>query len=108
MTSNFMFSYSVKVKRESDAHEKVAQSVRANIARISNIDWTKLDEVETTMKGLMSITGDNLEARRKCAQRVVNKELALILEDAPLDYLPRIHVALSVDGLGDVILFEVK
>ena len=51
MTSNFMFSYSVKVKRESDAHEKVAQAVRAKIARISNIDWTKLDEVETTSRG---------------------------------------------------------
>lgn len=108
MTSNFMFSYSVKVKRESDAHEKVAQAVRAKIARISNIDWTKLDEVETTIKGLMNISGDNLEARRKCAQRIVNKELAFILDDVHLDYLPRIHVALSVDGLGDAILFEVK
>ena len=56
----------------------------------------------------MSISGDNLEARRKCAQRIVNKELAFILDDVNLDYLPRIHVALSVDGLGDAILFEVK
>ncbi|MCP2054862.1 UNVERIFIED_ORG: hypothetical protein J3D59_004722 [Pseudomonas fluorescens] len=108
MIKIFMFSYSVKVKRESEAHEKIAQAVRAKIATIPNIDWTKLDKVETTIKGLISISGDSLEAKRKCAQHIVNKELALILEEVGREYPPRIHVALIVDGLGDVILFEVE
>lgn len=108
MIRNFLFSYTVKVKRESDAHEKAAQAVRAKIAKITNPDWTKLDEVETTIKGLISILGDSLDSKRSYAQRLVNEELALILEDVHLDHLPRIHVALSVDGLGDAILFEVE
>jgi hypothetical protein len=106
--AHFLLTYSVHAQYPnipSDAEK--ADKVRNDIAKIDDVNWDKLKDVETTFSGNIDLIGEIEYKRRKVKLEVTNRFVEILKEhkSGPQDVI--IHCALMVDGLGQSIVFNV-
>ncbi|MFJ5378142.1 hypothetical protein ACIPSX_12425 [Pectobacterium sp. CHL-2024] len=123
MTANFLLTYSVKDNGFDDASKKTSDKVRKDIGSIEGLRhlealndvvhrpftlWEKIDDVETSVKGLVSIISgrdsDIMNDAKKKFSAVFNKILA---ENKATPKTTIIHCALMIESLNYPFEFTV-
>lgn len=97
----FIFTYSVSPNGEEERQTRLADKVRKKIAEIDKIGWKKLDNVETTFAG--DITLNSLEASKKRdeAKSIVEKKIRSVIDEHDAYRDIWVDIALMIDGLGE-------
>ncbi|WP_221592922.1 hypothetical protein [Pseudomonas cichorii] len=104
-----MLTYSVHQSIASSQQAKEsADSVRGKIAELKlKSDWIKLDHIETTFTGVLSVTGTDEDDRKAQARKQICEKIKPILKEEPEKYRPTVNVALMLEYNGRFIEFEV-
>lgn len=119
----FLFTYSVENVGHSTLSETRTNRVRDQIASLKNREdlekydarlseafsrWEKIENIETTFKGWISIDGESHEQKQKDAIRKFSNLLQSILkENAATSSNTAIHCAVMTETLGDTFEFHV-
>lgn len=99
----FIFTYSVSPNGEEDRKTKLADKVRRKIAEISKSGWKKLDNVETTFAGDITLTSLEVSRRKDEAKNIVENEVRTVIDEYKAYSDIWVNIALMVDGLGEHI-----
>lgn len=99
----FIFTYSVSPNGEEDRKTRLTDKVRRKIAEIDKIGWKKLDNVETTFAGDITLTSLELSRKRDEATSIVEKEIRSVIDEHDAYSDIWVHIALMIDGLGEHI-----
>lgn len=108
MASNiFMLSYTVHRKEtlswEADDAKYWADNVRNQIPTVKE-DWDTHVGVETTLTGIMDLYGSYNKVG--AAKTVISKEINPLFKDVPSKYKPDVLCVLLVNGIDEVIKFQ--
>lgn len=107
MLCYFMLAYSVHQSApNSKRAEDFADFVRNKIAEFKN-DWNKVEHIETTFTGILTVTGTTEADRKMDARNQIRAKIKPILKEVPEMYRPTVNVALMVEDNGNFIEFEV-
>lgn len=99
----FILTYSVSPTVEEDRKIKLADKVRRKIAEISKSGWKKLDNVETTFAGDITLTSLEVSRKKDEAKNIVEKEVRTVIDEYEAYSDIWVNIALMVDGLGEHI-----
>lgn len=103
---NFLFTYSVSPRGDTDLADKAAAKARRSIANIEYEDWIKIPDIETAFTGKLHLSCASIKNKRNEAENIVRDELRKVLDLHNVYSDTWTEVALMVDGLGECILFR--
>lgn len=102
----FMLTYSVHQKNPTNQRcEHYADFVRNEIAEFRN-EWNKVENIETTFTGILTVTGVTDAERKADARKQVRAKISPILKKVPEVYMPTVNIALMLEDNGNFIEFE--
>ncbi|ENB9667494.1 MULTISPECIES: hypothetical protein [Pseudomonas] len=100
----FLLTYSVSPAIEQDReHQNQAARLRQKLNRVELEDWTKLQSVETAFSGIMHLSQSILSKKRQEAQDIAWNQFKDVMDSLGAYRDTNIHVALMVQGLGELI-----
>ncbi|EPJ6996780.1 hypothetical protein LB169_002308 [Acinetobacter baumannii] len=101
----FLMTYSVSPFRSN--YEQTADVIRSRIARLDGSHgWTKLEEVETTFKGTLTLFDPTQEGKRNEAEKEIKEILSSVFDSEYPSHRVWVHVALLVNGLTEIQEFR--
>lgn len=103
----FLLTYSVSPYAETDrAHQNQAVRLRQKLNRMEIEEWVKLETVETAFKGVVHLSETTLVQKRNEAENIAWTQIKEVMESLGAYKDTTVHVAMMVQGLGDLIQFE--
>lgn len=105
MMYDFQITYSVHPRGDSQKAEKAAASVRRILREIPG--WETVDDIETVLVGVLNISANTKESRRKEAEGIVEKKIQTLVDELDVYSDVWVYVSLMVDQLGSHIKFRV-
>ena len=103
---HFHLTYSIKHYKDTEKSFAVAKQVRDKIARTEFSDWTKVDNVETTFKGLLTLHSISNSERRGEAEKLIKEAFAEIINELDATFEVWAHCSLMVGDLGESMEFS--
>lgn len=102
----FQLTYSIKHYTDTEKSFAVAKQVRDKIARTEFPYWTKVDNVETTFKGLLTLHGISNSERRDESEKLIRAAFAEIINEFDATFEVWAHCSLMVGDLGESMEFS--
>jgi hypothetical protein len=107
MNRNFLLTYSVRASTDIPSDLEKAEKVRNKIAALDC--WKKLENVETTFTGTMSITGHSDSDKKSSAKTAVKNEFEPILREFKASFLDVvIYCAIMIESVNEPYEFVIK
>ncbi|QHM95983.1 hypothetical protein [Kosakonia sacchari] len=121
MSEHFLLTYSVR-NEDGDKNDHKTNSVRddicaltySDVCEISDsvcsaiYDWEKLEIIETTIKGKIYLSGDNLAQKKSHSKKIIREIFNEVLDvNNAKSSKTQIHCAMLVDSLGEAFTFQV-
>lgn len=103
---HFQLTYSIKHYKETDKSLAMAKQVRDKIARTDFPGWSKVENIETTFKGLLTLHTISNNERRDEAETMVRAAFSEIITELEATWEVWAYCSLMVGDLGDSIEFS--
>ncbi|MEW5669075.1 hypothetical protein AB1288_22475 [Pseudomonas putida] len=103
----FLLTYSVSPYTETDrVHQNQAVRLRQKLNRIEIEEWVKLETVETSFKGVVHLSETIIQQKRNEAEHIAWTHIKDVMDSLGAYKDTTVHVAMMVQGLGDLIEFK--
>lgn len=103
---HFQLTYSIKHYKETEKSFAMAKQVRDKIARTDFPGWSKIENVETTFKGLLTLYKMTNSEKREEAEALVKNAFSEIMSELDATFEVWAHCSLMVGDLGESIEFS--